>query len=95
MNSVVMSGHTPSRLVNPKVTFYSNLFNPLMILFALRQERNSCEQSHRRRVHAMSKDHSLPSVDSVLNKLKSDGTFDQFRRTCLSHIQGEVRCYIF
>ncbi len=33
---------------------------------------------------------SLPSVDSVLNKLKSDGTFDQFRRTCLGYIQGEV-----
>ena len=35
-------------------------------------------------------DATLPNVDSVLNKLKSDGTFDQFRRTCLGHIQGEV-----
>ncbi len=33
---------------------------------------------------------TLPSVDSILSKLKSDGTFDQFRRTCLDHIQGEV-----
>ena len=32
----------------------------------------------------------LPSVDAVLNKLKSDGTFDQFRKTCLSSIEGEV-----
>lgn len=38
----------------------------------------------------MSKEQTLPNVDAVLNKLKSDGTFDQVRRTCLGHIQGEV-----
>ena len=33
---------------------------------------------------------SLPSVDAVLGKLKSDGTFDQFRKTCLAAIEAEV-----
>ena len=34
---------------------------------------------------------ALPSADTVLNKLKSDGTFDQFRKTCLASIEGEVK----
>lgn len=32
----------------------------------------------------------FPTVDEVLNKLKSNGTFDQFRKTCLESIEGEV-----
>ena len=34
---------------------------------------------------------TLPSAEAVLNKLKSDGTFDQFRKTCLASIEAEVR----
>ena len=37
----------------------------------------------------------FPSVDEVLNKLKSNGTFDQFRKTCLASVQAEVRLYVF
>lgn len=33
----------------------------------------------------------LPSADAVLNKVKSDGTFDQFRKTCLATVEAEVR----
>ena len=33
---------------------------------------------------------ALPGADAVLNKLKSDGTFDQFRKTCLASIEAEV-----
>lgn len=33
---------------------------------------------------------ALPSADAVLDKLKSDGTFDQFRKTCLASIEAEV-----
>ena len=32
----------------------------------------------------------FPTVDEVLNKLKSKGTFDQFRKTCLASIEAEV-----
>ena len=32
----------------------------------------------------------LPSVETVLNKVKSDGTFDQFRKTCLAAVEAEV-----
>ena len=37
---------------------------------------------------------ALPAPDTVLNKLKSDGTFDQFRKSCLSALESEVgvRC---
>ncbi len=34
----------------------------------------------------------LPGPDTVLNKLKSDGTFDQFRKSCLAAIESEVCC---
>ena len=33
----------------------------------------------------------LPSVETVLDKVKSDGTFDQFRKTCLAAVEAEVR----
>lgn len=33
----------------------------------------------------------FPTVDEVLNKLKSNGTFDQFRKTCLASVEAEVR----
>ncbi|KAL5471154.1 hypothetical protein EMCRGX_G029239 [Ephydatia muelleri] len=32
---------------------------------------------------------ALPAPDTVLNKLKSDGTFDQFRKSCLSALESE------
>lgn len=32
-----------------------------------------------------------PTVDEVLNKLKSNGTFDQFRKACLASVEAEVR----
>ncbi len=32
----------------------------------------------------------LPSVSEVLDKLKSNGTFDYFRQTCLESIKAEV-----
>ena len=32
----------------------------------------------------------LPSPEAVLNKLKSDGTFDQLRKSCQATIEGEV-----
>ncbi len=32
----------------------------------------------------------LPAPEAVLNKLKSDGTFDQFRKSCLAAIEAEV-----
>lgn len=31
-----------------------------------------------------------PTVDEVLNKLKYNGTFDYFRKTCLESIEAEV-----
>ena len=34
---------------------------------------------------------SLPAPETVLNKLKSDGTFDQLRKSCLAAIEEEVR----
>jgi len=34
----------------------------------------------------------FPIVDEVLNKLKSNGTFDQYRKTCLESIEAEVSC---
>lgn len=34
---------------------------------------------------------STTTVDEVLNKLKSNGTFDYFRKTCLESIEAEVR----
>lgn len=33
---------------------------------------------------------ALPSVEAVLDKVKSDGTFDQFRKTCLAAVEAEV-----
>ena len=33
---------------------------------------------------------ALPSAEVVLDKLKSDGTFDQFRKTCSAAIEAEV-----
>ena len=33
---------------------------------------------------------TLPTPEAVLNKLKSDGTFDQLRRSCLAAIEAEV-----
>ena len=32
----------------------------------------------------------LPSTEAVLDKVKSDGTFDQFRKTCLASVEAEV-----
>ena len=32
----------------------------------------------------------LPTPEAVLNKLKSDGTFDQLRKSCLANIEAEV-----
>lgn len=34
-----------------------------------------------------------PTPEEVLNKLKSDGTFDQLRRSCLAAIEAEVIVY--
>lgn len=34
---------------------------------------------------------SFPTAGAVLDKLKSDGTFDYFRRMCVSSVQEEVR----
>ena len=34
-----------------------------------------------------------PTAGAVLNKLKYDGTFDQFRKTCLSAIEAEVNVF--
>ena len=31
-----------------------------------------------------------PSVRDVITKLKSDGTFDNFRKSCVSSIENEV-----
>ena len=36
----------------------------------------------------------LPLVQDVLERLKFDGTFDQFRKTCLSAIEEEVSIFI-
>lgn len=33
---------------------------------------------------------TLPSAEAVLDKVKSDGTFDQFRKTCLAAVEAEV-----
>ena len=33
---------------------------------------------------------ALPSAEAVLDKVKSDGTFDQFRKTCLAAVEAEV-----
>ena len=33
---------------------------------------------------------TLPSAEAVLDKLKSDGAFDQFRKTCSAAIEAEV-----
>ena len=33
----------------------------------------------------------FPTVDEVLNKFKSNGTFDQFRKACLESIEAEVK----
>lgn len=33
---------------------------------------------------------ALPSAEIVLDKVKSDGTFDQFRKTCLAAVEAEV-----
>ncbi len=38
----------------------------------------------------MESEESLPSAYAVLDKLKSEGTFDKFRKTCLSAIEEEV-----
>ena len=38
-------------------------------------------------------DLQLPSTEVVLNKVKSDGTFDQFRKTCLAAVEAEVRLH--
>lgn len=32
----------------------------------------------------------LPTIDEVLDELKSNGTFDQFRKSCLASVQAEV-----
>lgn len=32
----------------------------------------------------------LPTPEAVLDRVKSDGTFDQFRKTCLAAIEAEV-----
>ena len=34
---------------------------------------------------------SFPNIDEVLNELKRNGTFDQFRKSCLASVQAEVR----
>jgi hypothetical protein len=39
---------------------------------------------------SLSLEDSLPSIQDVLDRLKSDGTFDQFRKVCLSAIEEEV-----
>ena len=36
-------------------------------------------------------DSPLPTPEAVLDKVKSDGTFDQFRKTCLAAVEAEVR----
>lgn len=33
---------------------------------------------------------AFPSAEVVLDKVKSDGTFDQFRKTCLAAVEAEV-----
>ena len=33
----------------------------------------------------------FPMVDEVLTKLKSNGTFDQFRKECLASVEAEVK----
>ena len=37
---------------------------------------------------------ALPSAEMVLDKLKSDGTFDQFRKTCSAAIEAEVSLWL-
>ena len=37
---------------------------------------------------------ALPSAEVVLDKLKSDGTFDQFRKTCSAAIEAEVSVWL-
>ena len=44
-------------------------------------------------MEARKQDHTslpLPTVEAVLDKVKSDGTFDQFRKTCLAAVEAEV-----
>ena len=35
-------------------------------------------------------DKGLPTVGDVITKLKSDGTFDNFRKSCVNSIENEV-----
>jgi len=35
-------------------------------------------------------DKSLPTVRDVITKLKSDGIFDNFRKSCVNSIENEV-----
>ncbi|CAI8016969.1 Biorientation of chromosomes in cell division protein 1-like 1 [Geodia barretti] len=49
-------------------------------------------------MEAQKQDHTslpLPTVEAVLDKVKSDGTFDQFRKTCLAAVEAEpsMRAY--
>lgn len=36
-------------------------------------------------------DKGLPTVRDVITKLKSDGIFDNFRKSCVNSIENEVR----
>lgn len=38
---------------------------------------------------------AFPSAEVVLDKVKSDGTFDQFRKTCLAAVEAEVDVNIY
>ena len=34
---------------------------------------------------------NCPTIDEVLNELKRNGSFDKFRKSCLSTVQAEVK----
>lgn len=36
---------------------------------------------------------NFPTIDDVLSELKSNGTFDKFRKSCLASLQAEVKFY--
>ena len=38
-------------------------------------------------------DKGVPTVRDVITKLKSDGTFDNFRKSCANSIENEVCIY--
>ena len=39
-------------------------------------------------------DRDLPTVRDVITKLKSDGTFDNFRKSCVNSIENEVCAFM-